>query len=237
MRAAGYIRLSVNKADHSSDSIENQKKIIVGYSETNFDLQFEKLYIDDNSSGRDFNRPAFNEMIEDFRVGKINCVIVKDLSRLGRSLIDVRYYVQMFFHGQKVRFISIANGIDTLDGMTNITFGKLPSNKIFLTSLMDEQYAIDISKKTQSVLKNYIEEGKYVVPRAPYGYRKSDSDCHTLVPDVESAIVVKDIFSMAFSRISINEIVRHLNTNGIPTPISYAVSQGLKGNYNRGNGL
>lgn len=237
LRAAGYIRLSVNKADQPSDSIENQKKIIRGYSETNCDLQLEKFYIDDNASGRDFNRPAFNEMIEDIRVGKINCVIVKDLSRLGRSLIDVGYYVQMFFPSQKVRFISIANGINTLDGMTNITFGKLPGDQISLTSLMDEQYAIDISKKMQSVLKNYIEEGKCVAPRAPYGYRKSDSDCHTLIPDAESAIVVKDIFSMALSRISINEIVRRLNTTEILNPISYAVSQGLKGNYNRGNGL
>ncbi|WP_020074378.1 recombinase family protein [Faecalispora sporosphaeroides] len=237
LRAAGYIRLSVNKADQPSDSIENQKKIIGGYSETNFDLQLEKFYIDDKASGRDFNRPAFNEMIEDIRAGKINCVIVKDLSRLGRSLIDVGYYVQMFFPGQKIRFISIANGIDTLDGMRNIIFGKLPGDHISLTSLMDEQYAIDISKKTQSVLKNYIEEGKHVAPRAPYGYRKSDCDYHTLVPDAESAIVVKKIFSMAFVRISINEIVRQLNAKGIPTPISYAVSQGLKGNYNRGNGL
>lgn len=152
-------------------------------------------------------------------------------------MIDVGYYVQIFFPSQKIRFISIANGIDTLDGMTNITFGKLPSDQISLTSLIDEQYAIDISKKTQSVLKNYIEEGKYAAPRAPYGDRKSDRDCHTLVLDVKSAVVVKDIFSMAFGRISINEIVRRLNTQGIPTPISYTVSQGLKGNYNRGNGL
>ncbi|MHB8062340.1 MAG: recombinase family protein [Ruminiclostridium sp.] len=237
LRVAGYIRLSVNKADQPSDSIENQKKIIEGYSETNLGLQFEKFYIDDKSSGRDFNRPAFNEMLEDIRAGKINCVIVKDLSRLGRSLIDVGYYVQMFFPSQKVRFISIANGIDTLDGMTNITFGKLPSDRISLTSLMDEQYAIDISKKAQSVLNDYIKEGKHVAPRAPYGYRKSDSDCHTLVPDVKSAVVVKDIFSMALSKISINEIVRRLNTAGTLTPISYAISQGLKGNYNQGNGL
>ena len=109
-------------------------------------------------------------MLEDIRAGKINCVIVKDLSRLGRDLVDVGYYVQMFFPSKRVRFISIGNKIDTMDGMTNIAFGKLPGDRIPLTSLMDEQYVVDISKKTQYVLDNYIKYGKFVAPRAPYGY-------------------------------------------------------------------
>ena len=237
LKAAGYIRLSVNKTDRPSDSIENQKKIIKDYAKTNWDIQFERFYVDDKESGRDFDRPAFNEMLEDIRAGKINCVIVKDLSRLGRDMIDVGYYVQMFFPSKCVRFISIGNKIDTLDGMTNITFGKLPGDRIPLTSLMDEQYAIDISKKTQFVLDNYIKDGKFVAPRAPYGYRKSESDCHVLIPDMESAAVVEEIFGMASRKISINEIVRRLNAAGIPTPINYAIAHGLEGNYNRGNGL
>lgn len=93
LKTAGYIRISVNKADRPSDSIENQKKIIEDYAETNCDIQFERFYVDGKVSGRDFDRPAFNEMLEDIRAGKINCVIVKDLSRLGRDLIDVGYYV------------------------------------------------------------------------------------------------------------------------------------------------
>jgi len=170
LKAARYVRLSVNKTDRPSDSIENQKKIIEDYSETNWDIQFERFYVDDKASGRDFDRPAFNEMLEDIRAGEINCVIVKDLSRLGRDLVDVGYYVQMFFPSKRVRFISIGNKIDTLDGMTNIAFGKLPGDRIPLASLMDEQYAIDISKKTQYVLNNNIKDGKFVAPRAPYGY-------------------------------------------------------------------
>lgn len=237
LNAAGYVRLSVNKADRPSDSIENQKKIIEDYAESNWDIQFERFYVDDKASGRDFNRPAFNEMLEDIRAGKINCVIVKDLSRLGRDLIDVGYYVQMFFPSKRVRFISIGNKIDTLDGMTNIAWGKLPGDRIPLASLMDEQYAIDISKKTQFVLDHYIKDGKHVAPRAPYGYRKSESDCHALIPDMEAAAVVKEIFGMASRRISINEIVRRLNAAGISTPINYAIAHGLEGNYNKGNGL
>jgi len=216
LKAAGYIRLSVNKSDRLSDSIENQKKIIEDYAKTDSDIQFERFYIDDKASGRDFDRPAFNEMLEDIRAGNINCVIVKDLSRLGRDMIDVGYYVQMFFPSKRVRFISIGNKIDTLDGMTNISFGKLPGDRIPLTSLIDEQYAIDISKKTQFVLDSYIKDGKFVAPRAPYGYRKSESDCHVFVPDMEAAAVVKEIFYMASRKISINEIIRRLNAAEMP---------------------
>jgi len=237
LKAAGYIRLSVNKSDRPSDSIENQKKLIKDYAETNWDLQLERFYIDDKASGRDFDRPAFNEMLEDIRAGKINCVIVKDLSRLGRDMIDVGYSVQMLFPSKGVRFISIGNKIDTLDGMTNITFGKLSGERIPLASLMDEQYALDISNKTQSVLNNYMKDGKYVAPRAPYGYKKSNEDCHLLIPDNEAAIIVRKIFSMAANRTGVNEIVRCLNTAQIPSPISYAIANGLKGSYNRGNGL
>ncbi|MDL2225825.1 recombinase family protein [Eubacteriales bacterium OttesenSCG-928-M02] len=237
LKAAGYVRLSVNKDAHPSDSIDNQKKLIEDYVKTNLDIQLVRFYVDDKVSGRDFDRPAFNEMLDDIQTRKVNCVIVKDLSRLGREMIEVGYYVQMFFPSKQVRFISIGNQIDTLDGMTNITFGKLPGDRIPLASLMDEQYAIDISKKTQFVLNDYIKDGKYVAPRAPYGYIKSESDCHVLVPDVEAATVVRDIFAMAARKTSINEVVRRLNTVGILTPINYAIAHGLKGNYNRGNGL
>lgn len=102
---------------------------------------------------------------------------------------------------------------------------------------MDEQYAIDISKKTQYVLNNYIKDGKFVAPRAPYGYNKSENDCHVLVPDIEAAAVIKEIFRMASQKISTNEIVRRLNAAGIPTPINYAIAHGLEGNYSKGNGL
>lgn len=102
---------------------------------------------------------------------------------------------------------------------------------------MDEQYAFDISKKTQFVLDSYIKDGKCVAPRALYGSCKSKSDCHVLVPDMEAAAVVKDIFAMVARKVSINEIVRQLNTAGISTPINYAIAHGIEGNYNKGNGL
>lgn len=236
LKVAGYVRLSVNKVDQPSDSIENQEKMIQDYVGNNLDIQSIKFYVDDKTSGRDFDRPAFSEMLKDIRTGKINCTVVKDLSRLGRSMIDVGYYTQTFFPSKNVRFISIVDKIDTLDGVTNIAFGESPGQKIPLTSLLDEQYVNDISKKTQSVLNDYIKDGKYVAPRAPYGYKKSDSDCHKLVPDMEASIVVKDIFSMASCKISLNEIVRRLNADGVPSPINYAVAHGLKGNYDQGNG-
>jgi len=176
-------------------------------------------------------------MMNDLNAGKIDCIIVKDLSRLGRSMIDVGYCVQMLFPSKKVRFISIGNQIDTSNGMTNITFNELPGNRIPLTSLMDEQYAVDASRNTKLVLNSYINSGKYVAPKAPYGFKKSEEDCHALIVDIEAAMVVKKIFLMAAKRDSINKIVRHLNELGILTPINYAIEQGIKGNYNQGTGL
>ena len=118
------MRLSVNKIDEPSESIENQKKIINDYAESNPALQLERFYVDDQVSGWGFDRPVFSEMLEDIQAGKVNYIIVKDLSCLGRNVIDVGYYVQMFFHSKDVRFISVGNQIDTLDGVTNITFGR-----------------------------------------------------------------------------------------------------------------
>jgi len=237
IKTVGYIRLSVSKRNAPSDSVENQRKIIEEYISSKSYLQFEKFYVDENASGRNLNRPAFNEMMNDLNGGKFDCIIVKDLSRLGRSMIDVGYCVQMLFPSKKVRFISIGNQIDTLNGMTNITFNELPGNRIPLTSLMNEQYAVDASRNTKLVLKSYINSGKYVAPKAPYGFKKSEEDCHALIVDIEAAMVVKKIFLMAAKGDSINKIIRHLNEQSILTPINYAIEQGLKGNYKQGTGL
>lgn len=126
-------------------------------------------------------------MLDDIEKGKIDCVIVKDFSRLGRNMIDVGYYIQIHFPKKQVRFISVNDMIDTLDGITNISFVELAGTKLPLITLNDEEYTNDISSKAQSVINNYIKEGKYVAPRAPFGYTKSPDDCHALIPDPEAA--------------------------------------------------
>ncbi|MEG2234791.1 MAG: recombinase family protein, partial [Oscillospiraceae bacterium] len=121
----------------------------------------------------------------DIESGKINCVIVKDLSRLGREFVETGYYIEMYFPRHQVRFISINNRFDTLNGMSNITFGKLQQYQVPLANLMNEAFVADIRQKTQGSLDTCEQGGGYVAPRAPYGYRKNPDDCHKLLVDKE----------------------------------------------------
>lgn len=236
-KIAGYIRLSVTKKTHPSESIENQIKMINNFIDTQDDMYLHKFYIDENEKGTDFNRKEFQNMLKDISDGKINCVIVKDLSRLGRDSISVGYYIQQFFPSKKVRFISLNDDFDTLDGISNKSDPYRPISKIPAIALADEFYVSDISNKVKTVLDYNIKNGKFVAPRAPFGYKKSDNDCHKLIIDDRAAFIVKTIFNLVCENKGLNQIARILNEHGYPTPMTYALSNGLKGNYNTGNGL
>ena len=123
-----------------------------------------------------------------------------------------------------------------MDGITDISSEKDPGIRIPIANIFNEEYAADISRKTQASIDANIHAGKCVAPKAPYGYKKAIDDCHQLVADPDAATVLKEIFSMAANRVSINEIVRRLNLANILTPIEYAKSQGLEGDYNLGSG-
>lgn len=236
-KAAGYVRLSVTKKNYPSESIENQIKLINEFINTQCDMHLYKFYIDENEKGTDFNRKEFQNMLKDISDGKINCVIVKDLSRLGRDSISVGYYIQQFFPSKKVRFISLNDNFDTLDGISNKSDPYRPISKIPAIALADEFYVSDISNKVKTVLDYNIKCGKFVAPRAPFGYKKSDNDCHKLIIDDKASAIVKTIFNLAYENKELNQIARTLNEKGYPTPMTYALSNGLKGNYNTGNGL
>lgn len=230
------VRLSVAKPTEQNDSVENQKTIIKEFICTRSDIELTKIYIDENTTGSTFERKAFEEMLDDIDSGKIDCVVTKDLSRFGRNAIEVTFYVQHFFPQKGIRFISIMDRFDTLDGITDISFDKTSSMRIPLLNVFNEEYSADIKRKTQASIDTNIRKGKFVSSKAPYGYAKSPDDCHKLIVDPEAAAVVKDIFNMAEQNISLNEIVRRLNLAHIPTPIDYATSKGLKGNYELGDG-
>lgn len=236
-RAAAYLRLSVQKVNQPSESIENQLKLIQDFVSTRGDIILEKTYSDENTSGANFGRHEFQQMQMDIESGKINCVIVKDLSRLGREFVETSYYIEMYFPRHQVRFISVNDRFDTLDGMSNITFGELPQYKVPLANLMNEAFVADIRQKMQSNLDTCAQAGGYVAPRAPYGYRKNPDDCHKLLVDEEAAAIVKDIFLKATNNTGLNEIVRQLNAAKILPPIEYAKSKGLQGNYQENNGF
>jgi len=235
-RAAGYVRLSVVKPGQQQDSIENQKRMIEEFISKREDMVLNRFFVDENTSGSSFEREAFQELLDAVDAGEVDCIIVKDLSRLGRNAIETTFYIQHLFPQKGVRFISISDQFDTMDGITGTSSEQAPGLRIPIANIFNEEYAADISRKTQASIDASIHAGKCVAPKAPFGYKKAADDCHQLVIDPNAASVVKEIFSMTVNKVSLNEIVRRLNLANIPTPIEYAKSQGLEGDYNFGNG-
>ncbi len=232
--AVGYIRVSVLEQDESS-SIGNQRLIIEDWGHRH-KIVIGRYYIDNGYSGKNFNRPAFKAMLKDILADKVNCVVVKDLSRLGRNYVSTGYYIEIFFPSKQVRFISVNDQIDTINGMKNQADSLHSVINIPILNLFNEQVSVDIQKKVESVLDMKAQQGAFIGPRAPFGYQKSKINHDQLVPDPVAAITVRKIFELAASGTGVTAIVRYLNEKGIPTPIQYARSNGLTGNYDDGNG-
>lgn len=232
--AVGYIRLSVANKEECS-SIENQKFIIECWGEQH-QIPISHYYIDNGFSGKRFDRLAFQEMIEDILAGKINCVIVKDLSRLGRDYIITGYYIEVIFPINRVRFVSVNDQFDTIDGITNQERPYSSRIRVPITNAFNEQVSIEIKKKMEATLDMKAQQGIFIGPRAPFGYQKAEDNHDQLIPDPKAAIIVRKIFELAANGIGITAIVRYLNEKEIPTPIQYARANGLSGNYDNGNG-
>ncbi len=215
IRAAIYIRLSVEDKYTGSNSIETQGMIIDNYIRRNPEITVYDTYIDNGQTGMTFDRPAFQRMLSDIEAGHVNCVIVKDLSRLGRNTIDTGYYIEQYFKVHHVRFIAVNDQFDTADpdGSANIF---LP-----LRNMVNEAYALDISRKVKAQQRQAMRDGKYVGGRAPYGYLKDPEDCHRLIVDPVAAPVVRQIFQWASEGAGLNTIVRRLNEAGYQAPSHY----------------
>lgn len=223
-----YLRLSREDGDKSeSDSIFNQRKLTGSYVNNSDSLLLVEEYSDDGYSGTNFERPAFKRMIKDIEAGRIDCVVVKDLSRFGREYIGMGYYLEQMFVECEVRFIAILDSVDSLDGEYDII---VPIKNLFNT-----QYAIDISKKTQSSFKVKQRSGEFVGAFPSYGYRKSDADRHTLVIDDYAASVVRRIFDMYLQGMGKIAIAKRLNEEGILCPSAYKRVSGF--NYRNCNRL
>lgn len=207
--AALYLRLSRDDGgDVESNSIGNQRTILQRYAhECGFASMQE--YIDDGFSGTSFERPSFKRMINDIEKGKINTVLCKDLSRLGRNNALVSYYTELFFPDRGIRFIAVNDCIDSAKGDNEIMPFK---------SVINEYYARDISKKIRSAFRAQAQKGSYTAPYAPYGYSKDPADKHHLIPNPETAGVVRRIFSLAAKGMGTSAIARTLSGEGIPTP-------------------
>lgn len=221
-RAALYIRLSVEFNGRRGDSLETQREIMEAYLALYPDIEIADVYIDNGISGRTFERDAFQRMLADIETGKINCVVVKDLSRLGRSTIDTGYYIEKYFPVHQVRFIAVNDQYDSEHTDNSGSHITVP-----LKNMINEAYAADISKKVRSQAHQSMKSGEFIGGRPPYGYRKAPDNCHKLLPDENTAPVVRPLFTWAADGVPLNQMVKRLNEAGILTPSHYKASCGL----------
>ena len=215
-RAGIYVRLSVEDKHTHTASIETQQLIIARYLEQNPEIIVVQTYIDNGATGTNFHRPGFQQMLSDIEAGLINCVIVKDLSRLGRNVIDTGYYIERYFPMQKVRFIAVNDRYDS-SSPDNAHDGII----IPLRNMINEAYAMDIARKIKAQQRQAMKDGKYVGGRTPYGYLKAPDDCHQLIVDPVAAEVVKTMFQWAAEGAGLNTIAVRLNEAGYLSPSHY----------------
>ena len=223
--AALYVRLSKeDETEGPSQSIINQKSLLMEFAGKH-KLAVYDIYVDDGFSGTNFDRPNFNRMIEDIKAQKVNMVITKDLSRLGRDYIMTGHYMERFFPEYRVRYISILDGIDT--GVESAANDITP-----FRAIMNDMYAKDISKKIKSVKHNKQKQGLFIGWKPPYGYKSHPDTTNKFIIDEEAASVVRRMFTMAASDISCRKIAAAFNEEHIPTPATYAnINVGVKGSY------
>jgi len=210
IQTGAYVRLSVDDRAKKGDSIEAQKAIISNYVEEHSEFELYDFYADLNVSGTTFDRPGFHRMMSDAETGLISCIMVKDLSRFGRNMIDTGYYIEKVFPVLGVRLISITDNYDTdtYDGDISLP----------LMNLVNEAYALDIGRKRRSQARQAMRDGVFVGGNPPYGYMRSPDNHRKLIVDKSASGTVVAIFKLAAEGTSTNEIARSLNKEGIASP-------------------
>lgn len=221
-RTGGYGRLSVEDGGKpGADTLESQEELIRSYIESQPDMEFCGLYCDNGQTGTNFERPAFDRLMADVKAGKIDCIVVKDLSRFGRNYKETGNYLERIFPFMDVRFVAVCDNFDTLTAeRTNGGF------IVPLKNIINEAYSKDISRKVSSALEIKQQNGQFIGAWAAYGYQKCADDPHRIEPDEETAPVVWDIFQWRLSGMSYAKITRRLNECGIPSPSRYHYLRG-----------
>ena len=222
--ACGYVRLSREDGDKGeSNSVTGQKDLIRDYFNRHPELRECGMKVDDGYTGSNFDRPAFQEMMAEVKAGKINCIVVKDLSRFGREHLDAGEYIEKIFPFLGVRFIAINDHYDSLH--SNVESDEL---MIPFKNLINEAYCRDTSIKIRSQLEIKRNRGDFIGSFAVFGYRKDPEDHHRLLVDDYAAEVVRDIFRWKLEGISTGDIADRLSNSGIPTPMDYKKSLGMR---------
>lgn len=222
-QTAAYIRLSAEDSGKKNGySLQNQEMLVLDYIGRHPELNLYREYVDNGFSGTCFDRPAFDEMMQDMRDGRINCIVVKDLSRLGRNYLEAGNYLEQIFPFFKMRFISINDGYDSTAPDSADESLIIP-----LKNIINEGYAKDISVKISTALETRKKQGKFTGKYAPYGYRKDPADKNHLIVDEETKDIVKRIFQIRADGMSMSGIAAQLNEEGIPSPAAYLILKGI----------
>ena len=218
-QAALYIRLSKEDGDKAeSNSVSNQRDLIYSFLKDKSDIQVCEEKVDDGYSGVNFDRPALLSMLEDVKLGKINCIIVKDLSRFGRNYIETGRYIQQIFPFMGVRFIAINDHYDSAHADSQTDNLILP-----FKNLMNDSYSRDLSIKVRSQIEVRQKRGDYTGSFPVYGYVRDPEHKGKLVIDSAAAEVVREIFDMRIKGCNNQKIAEYLNEHGVPSPMEYKI--------------
>lgn len=219
-----YLRLSVEDGDSiESNSIGNQRKLCLAFLEKHSDLQFGKVYVDDGHTGMDYQRPGFQEMFADLKANRVNCVLTKDVSRLGRHYIMTSEYVERIFPEMQVRLICINDNYDSTDIQSDRESLLMP-----FKLMMNDTYVKDTARRIRSSIHAKMDSGDFLPASGsiPYGYQRYSPE-NTFEVDTETAPVVQHIFELRSQGISFNSIAKELNAEGIPSPGKIRYDRGL----------
>ncbi len=209
-----YARLSLeSEANRDRSTIETQMELLHGFVDGEDDIVVEKEYFDVSQTGTDFNREGFEEMVQDMRTGLIDCIIVKDLSRLGRNYIETGNFVERVFPFFGVRFIAVTDGFDSSKDEVSLM--------VCLSNIFNEYYSRDLGKKIKSAYRTAWKNGESFAGNLCYGLMKDSHDKHKIVPDPDTALVIHKIFNMFLDGKEIAEIRRSLEKERVPSPKEY----------------
>lgn len=228
-RTGIYLRLSQGDEDvdglekKESNSISNQKLLLEGFIDAHDDLKLVDIFIDDGYSGSNFDRPEFQRMMTSIKSWNLDCIIVKDLSRLARERIGADELIQKTFKKYNVRFIAVSEGYDSLTASSSEAHTIIP-----FRNLLNEQYNGDTSIKVRTSQGILRRNGLFIGAFAPYGYQKAEDNKNHLVPDPYAAGVVQGIFAKKLSGMSASGIAKILNSNGVLAPSEYKAKCGEK---------
>ena len=208
-----YRRLSKDDGNSvESMSIWSQKVMLKQFAESNI-IAIYDYYVDDGYSGTNFERPSFKKMITDIENGKINCVITKDLSRLGRNYLQSGAYIEMYFPQKNIRYIAITDGIDTLNSNQN--------DIMPFKNILNEMYAKDTSKKVKSAIQSRMREGTYIGSKAPFGYLKDPDNKRRLIIDEKTKPIIELIYKLCLEGKGTQLISQELMKRKIPRPSAF----------------